>query len=181
MRGTTSSKSWRSRSRSRSLKRPTLSLKSWMASRTTALFGLARRSEACRRQPIVSASRVNVTLVLAIPLPYYHTRPDRTQSPDLQRFDARTLRTIGSVDPLGPTSWSPDGQTLAFRTQSSQTRSFDIWLLSVRDRKARPFLSRRAPPPPAAAIAADYSPGRKRFLIAAPIHCESPRRVVARR
>ncbi len=47
-------------------------------------------------------------------------------------------------DSLGPVSWSPDGQTLAFRTQSSQTKSFDIWLLSVADRKARPFLASRA-------------------------------------
>jgi Tol biopolymer transport system component len=47
-------------------------------------------------------------------------------------------------DPLGPASWSPDGQTLAFRTQSSQTKSFDIWLLSLKDRKARPFLASRA-------------------------------------
>lgn len=47
-------------------------------------------------------------------------------------------------DPLSPVSWSPDGQTIAFSTQSSQTKSFDIWLLSVRDRKARPFLASRA-------------------------------------
>jgi dipeptidyl aminopeptidase/acylaminoacyl peptidase len=51
---------------------------------------------------------------------------------------------FSSGDPLGPESWSPDGQTLAFRIQSSQTKSFDIWLLSVGDRKARPFLASRS-------------------------------------
>jgi Tol biopolymer transport system component len=42
------------------------------------------------------------------------------------------------------TSWYPDGKTLAFMIQSSQTSSFDIWLLSVEDRKARPFLASSA-------------------------------------
>src|SRR5262249_30365222 len=57
---------------------------------------------------------------------------------------AEGQEVFSSRDPLGPVSWSPDGQTLAFRTQSSQTKSFDIWLLSVEDHKARPFLASRA-------------------------------------
>src|SRR5580704_4472908 len=44
-----------------------------MASRTTALCGLASRAAASRRRWMVTASRVKVTLVVAIPLPYYHT------------------------------------------------------------------------------------------------------------
>jgi len=57
---------------------------------------------------------------------------------------AEGQEVFASPDPLGPVSWSPDGQTLAFRTQSSQTKSFDIWLLSVEDHKARPFIASRA-------------------------------------
>jgi serine/threonine protein kinase/Tol biopolymer transport system component len=47
-------------------------------------------------------------------------------------------------DPVGPECWSPDGRTIAFRRQSSETKSFDIWLLNVGDRKARPFLASRS-------------------------------------
>jgi Tol biopolymer transport system component len=51
---------------------------------------------------------------------------------------------FSSVESFRLSSWSPNGQTIAFMTQSSQTKSFDIWLLSVGDRKARPFLASRA-------------------------------------
>jgi eukaryotic-like serine/threonine-protein kinase len=65
---------------------------------------------------------------------------------------------FSSGDPLGPDSWSPDGQTLAFGTQSSQTKSFDIWLLSLKDGKARPFLASRA-----TELAGRFSPDGKWF------------------
>src|SRR5262249_11408867 len=51
---------------------------------------------------------------------------------------------FSSGDPAAPLSWSPDAQTLAFRTQSSQTKSFDVWLLSLGDRKVHPFLATSA-------------------------------------
>jgi eukaryotic-like serine/threonine-protein kinase len=38
-----------------------------------------------------------------------------------------------------PSSWSPDGQMLAFEEVNSTT-GFDIWILRLSDRKARPFL-----------------------------------------
>jgi eukaryotic-like serine/threonine-protein kinase len=38
-----------------------------------------------------------------------------------------------------PTSWSPDGQLLAFHAVSSTTQR-DIWVLALSDRKTQPFL-----------------------------------------
>ena len=42
-----------------------------------------------------------------------------------------------------PSSWSPDGQLLAF-TEINPTTGYDIWVLRMGDRKAQPFL--RTPP-----------------------------------
>ncbi len=84
--------------------------------------------------------------------------PDGRQVAYTVDFGARTWRLVlkdasgtgqeqvlfSSGDPVAPVSWSPDAQTLAFRTQSSQTKSFDVWLLSVGDRKVRPFLASSA-------------------------------------
>jgi eukaryotic-like serine/threonine-protein kinase len=39
-----------------------------------------------------------------------------------------------------PSSWSPDGQALAFVQVSSPPTGFDIWVLRMGDHKARPFL-----------------------------------------
>jgi serine/threonine-protein kinase len=38
-----------------------------------------------------------------------------------------------------PMSWSPDGQLLAFIEVNAET-GYDLWMLSLKDRKARPFL-----------------------------------------
>jgi dipeptidyl aminopeptidase/acylaminoacyl peptidase len=44
-----------------------------------------------------------------------------------------------SANPQYPLSFSPDGQLLAF-AEVSPTTSYDIWILDLRDRKARSFL-----------------------------------------
>jgi eukaryotic-like serine/threonine-protein kinase len=48
-------------------------------------------------------------------------------------------RLTASDDVQFPNSWSPDGQLLAF-TDVSPTTGYDIWILSIKDRKAQPFL-----------------------------------------
>jgi Tol biopolymer transport system component len=48
-------------------------------------------------------------------------------------------RLTTSDDVQFPNSWSPDGQLLAF-TDVSPTTGYDIWILSIKDRKAQPFL-----------------------------------------
>jgi len=60
-------------SRSRSLSRPIRSAKSRIASRTTSLFGIESEAAACVKRAIVASSRVKVTLLDAISIPYYHT------------------------------------------------------------------------------------------------------------
>ena len=48
-------------------------------------------------------------------------------------------RLTSSEYTQAPTSWSPDGQLLAF-TEVNPTTGYDIWVLRISDRKAQPFL-----------------------------------------
>jgi Tol biopolymer transport system component len=98
--------------------------------RTRLTFGAANRSSSC---PVWSPDGRQVAYSIGSHL----VLKDANGTAGEQEL-------FSNGDSVGPVSWSPDGQTLAFRTQSSQTKSWDIWVLSVADRKARPFLANRA-------------------------------------
>jgi Tol biopolymer transport system component/predicted Ser/Thr protein kinase len=53
----------------------------------------------------------------------------------------RLTTAVGSTQVAS--SWSPDGQALAFE-QASQDTGFDIWVFRLSDRKVQPFLQTRA-------------------------------------
>jgi len=74
----------------------------------------------------------------------YKERPTNKEGPSniyWQRADGSGgLERLTTSDYLNsPTSWSPDGQLLAY-FEVNPTTGWDIWVLNLSDRKAQPFL-----------------------------------------